>query len=181
MIMNSLAWIQRWIHTYEFWHEFTIFFIIMNSYLNSYYEFIWDFMIMNSYVKFHDLWIHIWIHVYEEYREIIPEFLCTKVPDVPPGSLAGSVPLLTGRVSIPWLTGRVSPLAHEPSQYPWHMDRVLGPHLAHGPQLEVSAPPLHVPGHYPTSNGRNLKSARLTGRSLPYAVRVSCVSAWRAR
>ena len=37
---------------------------------------------MNSYVTFHDLWIHIWIHVYEEYREIIPEFMCTKVPDV---------------------------------------------------------------------------------------------------
>ena len=39
-------------------------------------------MIMNSYVTFHDLWIHIWIHVYEEYRKIIPEFMCTKVPDV---------------------------------------------------------------------------------------------------
>ena len=39
-------------------------------------------MVMNSYVTFHDLWIHIWIHVYEEYREIIPEFRCTKVPDV---------------------------------------------------------------------------------------------------
>ena len=38
-------------------------------------------MIMNSYVIFHDLWIHIWIRVYEEYREIIPEFGCTKVPD----------------------------------------------------------------------------------------------------
>ena len=38
-------------------------------------------MVMNSYVTFHDLWIHIWIHVYEEYREIIPEFRCTKVPD----------------------------------------------------------------------------------------------------
>ena len=36
---------------------------------------------MNSYVTFHDLWIHIWIHVYEEYREIIPEFGCVKVPD----------------------------------------------------------------------------------------------------
>ena len=36
---------------------------------------------MNSYVTFRDLWIHLWIHVYEEYREIIPEFRCTKVPD----------------------------------------------------------------------------------------------------
>ena len=27
------------------------------------------------------LWIHIWIHVIEEYREIIPEIMCTKVPD----------------------------------------------------------------------------------------------------
>ena len=33
-------------------------------------------MIMISYVAFHDL------HLYEEYREIIPEIMCTKVPDV---------------------------------------------------------------------------------------------------
>ena len=85
-------WIHVWFHGYEFilmnsymnsytWiqsYDFTIFFMIMNSYMNSYYEF----MIMNSYATFHDLWIHIWIHVYEEYREIIPEFMCTKVPDV---------------------------------------------------------------------------------------------------
>ena len=38
-------------------------------------------MIMNSYATFRDLWIYIWIHVYEEYREIIPEIMCTKVPD----------------------------------------------------------------------------------------------------
>ena len=38
---------------------------------------------MNSYVTFHNLWIHIWIHVYEEYRGIIPEIMCTKIPDVP--------------------------------------------------------------------------------------------------
>ena len=39
-------------------------------------------MIMNSYATFHDLWlgIHTWIYVYE-YREIIPEIMCTKVPD----------------------------------------------------------------------------------------------------
>ena len=39
---------------------------------------------MNSYETFHDLWIHIWIHtdIYEEYCEIIPEIMWTKVPDV---------------------------------------------------------------------------------------------------
>ena len=47
-------------------------------------------MIMNSYVTFHDLWIHIWIHVYEEYREIIPEFMCTKVPDEQPQRRGGA-------------------------------------------------------------------------------------------
>ena len=53
---------------------------------------------------------------------------------------------------------------------------------AHGPQLEVSAPPAHGPGHYPTGNGQNLKSARLKGRLLPYAVRISwVVRAGRAR
>ena len=67
-------------------YDCTMFFMILKSYLNSYYVFIQDFMIMNSYVTFHDLWIHIWIHVYEEYdseeyREIIPEIMCTKVPD----------------------------------------------------------------------------------------------------
>ena len=36
---------------------------------------------MKSYATFHDLWIHMWIHVYEEYCEIIPEIMCTKVPD----------------------------------------------------------------------------------------------------
>ena len=35
-----------------------------------------------AYATFHGLWIHIWIHVYEEYCEIIPEIMCTKVPDV---------------------------------------------------------------------------------------------------
>ena len=38
-------------------------------------------MIMNSYVTFHDLRIHIRIHVYEIFCEIIPEIMCTKVPD----------------------------------------------------------------------------------------------------
>ena len=37
---------------------------------------------MNSYATFHDLWIHFWINVYEEYREIIPEIMYDKVPDV---------------------------------------------------------------------------------------------------
>ena len=36
---------------------------------------------MNTYATFHDLWIHVGIHVYEEYREIVPEIMCTKVPD----------------------------------------------------------------------------------------------------
>ena len=39
-----------------FWH-IVIFFMIMNSSLNSYYEYIWDFMIMNSYATFNDKWI----------------------------------------------------------------------------------------------------------------------------
>ena len=78
MIMNSYMISLLWIHRHEFgdelWiltYDFTIFFMIMNSYLNSYYE----------YATFHDLWIRIWIHSYEEYREIIPEIMCTKVPD----------------------------------------------------------------------------------------------------
>ena len=36
---------------------FTIFFMVMNLYLNSWYEFIYKFIIMNSYSTFHDLWI----------------------------------------------------------------------------------------------------------------------------
>ena len=50
--------------------------------MNSYHEFIQDFMIMNSYATFHDLRIQIWIHVYEEYSEITPEIMGSKVPDV---------------------------------------------------------------------------------------------------
>ena len=38
-------------------------------------------MIMNSYATFHDLWIQVWIHVCEEYHEIIPEIMGTKIPD----------------------------------------------------------------------------------------------------
>ena len=36
-------------------YDFTIFFMTMNSYLYSFYEFIYDFMINNSYTIFHDL------------------------------------------------------------------------------------------------------------------------------
>ena len=88
MIMNSYMISLSWIHQHEFkdefnlTYDFTIFFMIIKWYLNSYYEFKYDFMIMNSYVTFHDLWIHIRIHVYEEYREIIPQIMCTKVPHV---------------------------------------------------------------------------------------------------
>ena len=86
--MNSWLWIQIWFYYHEFtgmnskmnsyiWiltYDFTIFFMIKNSYLNS--EFIsW------IHIRFHNLWIPIWIYVYEEYREIIPEIMCTKVPD----------------------------------------------------------------------------------------------------
>ena len=98
--VNSWLWIHIWFHynlneytcmnllvemNLYMWiltYDFTIsFFMIMNSYLNSYNEFINDLMIMNSYATFQDLWIRIWIHAYEEYREIIPEIKCSKVPD----------------------------------------------------------------------------------------------------
>ena len=98
--VNSWLWIHIWFHynlneytcmnllvemNLYMWiltYDFTIsFFMIMNSYLNSYNEFINDLMIMNSYATFQDLWIRIWIHVHEEYREIIPEIKCSKVPD----------------------------------------------------------------------------------------------------
>ena len=46
MIMNSTAWIH--IMNPDMWF-FTIFFMIMKSYLNSCHEFIYDFMIMNLY------------------------------------------------------------------------------------------------------------------------------------
>ena len=36
-------------------YDFTIFFMIMNSYLNSYYEFIFESIMMNSFATFHDL------------------------------------------------------------------------------------------------------------------------------
>ena len=52
-------------------------------------------MIMISYVAFHDL------HLYEEYREIIPEIMCTKVPDGDFQSLVDNFPNKLARV-IPW-------------------------------------------------------------------------------
>ena len=109
--MNSYMNSYIWILTYDF----TIFFMIMNSYMNSYYEF----MIMNSYATFHDLWIHIWIHVYEEYREIIPEFMCTKVPD---GRAPGRGSEGTGNCSscYGWLSGSVWSIANLKSQMSWN-------------------------------------------------------------
>ena len=59
--------------------------MIVTSYLNSCCELIYDFMIIKSYAAFHDLWIQIWIDVYEEYSEIMPEIMCTKVSDVSDG------------------------------------------------------------------------------------------------
>ena len=72
------------------------------SYLNSCYVLISDFMIMNSYATFHNLWIHMWIHVYEAHREIIPEIMGTKVPDVGPATRAA----WQRRASILWSLSR---------------------------------------------------------------------------
>ena len=93
--MNTWLWMHIWFHYHEFTgmnsgmnsytciltYDFTIFFMILYSYLNSYYEFISDFMIMNSYATFHNLWIHMRIYLHEEYHEIIPDIMCSKVPD----------------------------------------------------------------------------------------------------
>ena len=84
--MISWLWIHlnefiyEFIHT-NFRHDFTIIFMIMNSYINTLYGFIYEFMIVNSYTTIHVLWIHIWNHVYEEFCEIIPEIMCTKVSE----------------------------------------------------------------------------------------------------
>ena len=72
---NSWLWIHIWFHDYEFIDmnsQFTIFLMIMNSYMNSY------FVIMNSHTTFQDLWIQIWIHVYEE--NIVKSYLKWCVP-----------------------------------------------------------------------------------------------------
>ena len=111
IIMNSTAWIHIWIHTYEFWH-------MISRYSSWSWIHIWI-HIMNSYATFHDLWIHIWIHVYEEYREIIPEFMCTKVPD---GRAPGRGSEGTGNCSscYGWLSGSVWSIANLKSQMSWN-------------------------------------------------------------
>ena len=86
--LNSCMISWLWIHLYELIREF----IHMNwdiwfhDILHD-HEFIYEFDFM--YMKNSSWsWIHIliWIHVYEEYREIIPEIMCTKVPDAPGAS-----------------------------------------------------------------------------------------------
>ena len=77
-----------WIHFQKFSHDFTIFFIAMNSHINSwlwihiwFHEFIYDFIIMNSlawisrWIHIHMIlqysswsWIHIWIHIINSYK-----------------------------------------------------------------------------------------------------------------
>ena len=51
--------------------------MIMNSYLNSYYEFKKDFMIMNSYATFHD---HEFIFEFMYMKNIVKSYLKSCVP-----------------------------------------------------------------------------------------------------
>ena len=116
MIMNSFSQIHTWIHSHAFWY--------MNSRYSSWlWIHIWI-RTLNSYMNslswihirhFMILWIHIWIHVYEEYCEIIPEIMCTKVPDV--GFWGSSCPTLSW--AGPWCLAPDSsvPLLNEMSKH----------------------------------------------------------------
>ena len=71
--MNSFIWILT--------YDFTIFFVIMNSYLNSYYEFIQDFMILKSYatMQLHFM-TYEFIYEFMFMKNIVRSYLKSRVP-----------------------------------------------------------------------------------------------------
>ena len=75
--LNLDIWFHDILHDHEFMYEFALW---IHIWIHN-FEFIYEFMVMNSYATFLVAWIHIWIHENEEYREIIPEIMWTKVPE----------------------------------------------------------------------------------------------------